>query len=156
CPAREMVRCAQSRDRGGLRSSRTDRGAQVLPPAGATEHYINGGDCAIGCRIPLRTKRKRLYWRPERRNRISLGGGSRSTTRLGARSGQPPMSGGVRRWSSCRTGGEDGNYKNSSCVHEWRRFGLVSSLNRPGANVTGVSILLREVGAKRMELLREL
>src|SRR5262245_37589280 len=33
-----MVRCApyQLRDRGGLRSSRTDRGAQVLPPAGAT------------------------------------------------------------------------------------------------------------------------
>jgi hypothetical protein len=33
-----MVRCApyKSRDRGGLRSSRADRGAQVLPPAGAT------------------------------------------------------------------------------------------------------------------------
>ncbi len=34
--------------------------------------------------------------------------------------------------------------------------GLVSSLNRPGANVTGVSILFREVEAKRLELLREL
>ncbi len=36
------------------------------------------------------------------------------------------------------------------------RIGLVSSLNRPGGNVTGVSILLNDIQAKRMELLREL
>jgi putative tryptophan/tyrosine transport system substrate-binding protein len=36
------------------------------------------------------------------------------------------------------------------------KIGLVSSLNRPGANVTGVSILFREIEAKRMELLSEL
>ena len=34
--------------------------------------------------------------------------------------------------------------------------GLVSSLNKPGGNVTGVSILLGELTAKRVELLREL
>lgn len=34
--------------------------------------------------------------------------------------------------------------------------GLVSSLSHPGGNVTGVSILLRETQAKRLELLREL
>ena len=35
-------------------------------------------------------------------------------------------------------------------------LGLVSSLNRPSANITGVSFLLNELGAKRLELLREL
>jgi putative tryptophan/tyrosine transport system substrate-binding protein len=35
-------------------------------------------------------------------------------------------------------------------------LGLVSSLNRPDANVTGVSFLANETGAKRLELLREL
>jgi putative tryptophan/tyrosine transport system substrate-binding protein len=36
------------------------------------------------------------------------------------------------------------------------RIGLVSSLNHPGANVTGVSILFSEIQAKRLELLRDL
>jgi putative ABC transport system substrate-binding protein len=35
-------------------------------------------------------------------------------------------------------------------------IGLVSSLNRPGANVTGVSILFSEIQAKRLEILRDL
>jgi putative ABC transport system substrate-binding protein len=35
-------------------------------------------------------------------------------------------------------------------------LGFVSSLNQPSGNVTGVSILLNELGGKRLELLREL
>ena len=34
--------------------------------------------------------------------------------------------------------------------------GLISSLNRPGGNITGVNVLLNELGSKRLALLHEL
>jgi putative ABC transport system substrate-binding protein len=36
------------------------------------------------------------------------------------------------------------------------RFGLVESMNRPGRNVTGISLLASLIGAKRVELLKEI
>jgi putative tryptophan/tyrosine transport system substrate-binding protein len=36
------------------------------------------------------------------------------------------------------------------------RYGLVASLNRPGGNLTGVSLMLNDLGPKRLELMRDL
>jgi putative ABC transport system substrate-binding protein len=36
------------------------------------------------------------------------------------------------------------------------KTGLVASLNRPGANLTGVSIVAQDIGAKRLDVLRQL
>jgi putative ABC transport system substrate-binding protein len=36
------------------------------------------------------------------------------------------------------------------------QHGMVASLNRPGGNITGVTVLANEIGVKRLELLREI
>jgi len=43
-----------------------------------------------------------------------------------------------------------------SAVNNPDRLGLVASFNRPGGNVTGMSTFIADVGAKSVELLKEL
>ena len=91
-------------------------------------------------------KRSRLRRGPERSDRISLGGGPiRSTAGAGGRSGS---SSGRRdrRWRRRPSGpsGQGGNHDHSNRLQYGAAtrssLGFVASLNRPGGNLTGVSL----------------
>ena len=122
--------------------------------------YVDGDERAVRCCIPAGTARKRICGASERRDRISLGGwADEQLPRLAADlvnrqvtvmfGGGPPAARAAKTATTkipvVFTSGEDPV-----------KIGLVTSINRPGGNVTGVSILLGEAQAKRLEILRDL
>src|SRR5262249_30498531 len=107
-------------------------------------------------------ERNRLCRRAKPGHRIQVGGGQlRSSARIGWRS-RPPQGRcdrGDRRRALDGAGGEKRDLDNSDRLFDGRRpgaYGLVAGLARPDANITGFSILARELMPKRLELLSEL
>ena len=127
---------------GFLRSTsprRCDAPCGGVPPGPAGSGFVEGQNVAIEYR-----------W-AEGRSRSTAGAGGRSGSSAGGRDRRDTALRRSRRKAATRTipivfaTGSDPV-----------RAGLVASLNRPGGNVTGVIFITGELGAKRLELLREL
>jgi hypothetical protein len=74
------------------------------------------------------------------------------------RSGSPPGGRDLRKQPRRGAGSEGGERDDTHCLPDGRgpvREGLVRSLNRPGANVTGVSDFANQLAGKRLSLLRD-
>src|SRR5262249_51396171 len=103
----------------------------------------------------------RLFRRQECHYRISLGGRPlRPTASDGCRIGRTPSrSDRCCRGRTVRTGGQGSDQHNTDRVYPRRGGGeswTVTQLNRPGGNITGVSIVGVEIAPKRLELAHQL
>ena len=116
-----------------------------MPVIGFLQRRVTRPVRALRRGIPAGPERSRLYRRPERGDRIPLGGGPiRPTAGVGGRSGSPP--GGRDRRASgppaaLAAKAQPRRFRSSSCLGgDPVELGFVASLNRPGGNVTGVSL----------------
>src|SRR5262249_15906064 len=118
---------------------------------------------AGGC-IPPGPARRRLCRRPERHDRVSLGGRSIcAAAGPGSRAGAPP--GGPDRGGRGDSGRVSARAAKEATTTIPILFivgpnpigdGLVTSVSRPGGNATGVALYTSELLPKRLELLEKL
>ncbi|MBI2469253.1 MAG: ABC transporter substrate-binding protein [Candidatus Rokubacteria bacterium] len=158
-----------------LENPRADRHARPRPPRGAARRLgaaagPSPADRAPGTRLPrgpgsalggvpsgdararVRRGPDRDLRGPGRRREIRAAAGTRGRAR--PPQGRRHRDGGRRRRPGSATGDGDGPHRHAS--GDPLAGGLVASLARPGANLTGVTTLSVDLSAKGLELAREL
>ena len=132
-----------------------------MPVIGFMSGEVARGFGASGRRIPPRLGRGWLRRRPKRRHRVSLGTGPvRPAAGARGRTGEPPGS------VLVAVGGDASPIAAKQATStipivfgiggDPVKAGLVESLNRPGGNMTGFTLLTSEMEPKRLGLLHEL
>ena len=123
----------------------------AMPVIGFLSSYSPGRSRAFRGRVPSGSERSRLCRGPQRGDRIPLGRRPiRPTAGLGGRSGSPPGDCDCRVWRHPAALAAKAATTTIPIVFSTGgdpvKLGLVASLNRPGGNLTGVSILNLELG----------